>query len=160
MSGQNSLKTRRGCSEECPVPLPAAGQRSPIMRSRALTVVALLALGACSSVPSASALKEADYGARPAGSAQNSIRAAFTPLLLDAGSAQYQFSSPEQGWGRDDNGFVYGWVFWTQVNSKNQFGAYTGWKTYKVLTQNGEVHSIYEPQGNDLFGNPKFDRLR
>jgi len=130
------------------------------MRSRAFTVVALSALAACSSVPSARALQEADYGARPSGSAQNHIRAAFAPLLLEAGSAQYQFGEPEQGWGTDDSGFVYGWVFWTQVNSKNQFGAFTGWKTYKVLTQNGEVHSIYEPQGNDLFGNPKFDRLR
>jgi hypothetical protein len=125
-----------------------------------LAVLCSFALAACASVPSASKMESAEFGNRPGGGHQGDIRAAFGDLLIDSGSAEFQYGEPEQGWGRDDKGFVYGWVVWTQVNSKNQFGAFTGWHTYKVLTRDGAVHSIYEPTGNDLFGNPTFKRLR
>ncbi len=130
------------------------------MRPQVLSVLTLMTLAGCSAVPSARALQQADYGAAPGNAHRDRIRTAFAQLLIDGKSADYQFDAPEQGWGRDDQGFVYGWVVWTKVNSKNQFGAFTGWKTYKVLTTKGDVHSIYEPQGNDLFGNPKFQRVR
>lgn len=130
------------------------------MRTHVLGLAVAAVLGACAAVPSNRALEQADYGSSPGGAANDHIRAAFRDLLLDAGSAEFRFGAPEHGWGRSDQGFVYGWVIWTDVNSKNQFGAFTGWQTYKVLTTNGDVHSIYRPDGNDLFGNPKFDRLR
>ena len=125
-----------------------------------LAVLLVCGLTACASVPSASTLESAEYGGRPGGGFQSHIRTAFTDLLIDPAAAEFQYGEPEQGWGRDDKGFVYGWVVWTQVNAKNQFGAFTGWHTYKVLTRDGAVHSIYEPTGNDLFGNPTFKQLR
>ena len=125
-----------------------------------LAVLCAFAIGACSTVPSASTLQSAEFGNAPAGAWQGQIRTAFSDLLIDPKGAEFQYGQPEQGWGRDDDGFVYGWVVWTQVNTKNQYGAFTGWQTYKVLTRDGAIHSIYEPTGDDLFGNPTFKRLR
>lgn len=129
------------------------------MRTTVHALLSLTVLAACSTVPGERALREADYGRQPDGAYREAIRAAFADLLLDPGSARFEYGSPERGWGSDENGFVFGWVVWTQINSKNQFGAYTGWKTYKVLTVDGRVHSIYEPQADDAFGNPRFRRL-
>ena len=130
------------------------------MRASALALLSLLPLAACANFPSEQSLLQADYGAEPNGSHQDEIRAAFTDLLIDPGSARCEYGEPEPGWGTGEGGFVYGWVVWTRVNSKNQFGAFTGWKTYKVLTVDGKVHSIYRPLESDLFGNPRFQRLR
>lgn len=129
---------------------------APVLPLCALAV----ALTACASAPSARALEQAEYGPAPGGALQGRIRAAFQGLLLEPGSAEFRFGEPEQGWGRGDDGFAYGWVVWTDVNSKNRFGAFTGWQSYKVLTQGDEVHSIYVPKGKDLFGNPKFEQVR
>jgi hypothetical protein len=115
-------------------------------------------LAACRATPSEQALQQADYGAPPGGAHRDAIRAAFGDLLLDAASAQFDFESPEQGWGTAGGGFVYGWVVLTRVNSKNQFGAFTGWQDYKVLLVDDAVHSIYEVQGDA--GNPRFRRVR
>ena len=115
---------------------------------------------ACASSPSRQSLHQADYGKQPGRSHRNEIRTAFTDLLIDPGSSRYEYGEPEPGWGKDEEGFVYGWVVWTRVDSNNQFGASTGWQTYKVLTVNGEVHSIYRPLEPDVFGNPRFERLR
>lgn len=104
----------------------------------------LFGLLACRTAPSELALQEADYGEAPVGGHRDEIRAAFAEVLLDPASARFEYSDPEKGWGKDGLGFVYGWVVWTRVNSKNRFGAFTGWRTYKVLTVAGAVHSIYE----------------
>jgi hypothetical protein len=132
-------------------------KRTPAL---ALCCLAGLLLGACASKPSERALQDADYGPAPNGSMQGRIRAAFTSLLIEPDSAEFRYGEPEQGWGRDGSGFVFGWVVWTEVNSKNRFGAFTGWQGYKVLMQGGDVHSIYQPNGKLLFGNPKFRRAR
>lgn len=125
-----------------------------------VATITVLGLAGCANVPSESALQQANFGDEPDRNHRDRIRVAFRELLIDPSSARFKFGEPEQGWGRDDNGFVYGWVVWTEVDSKNQFGAYTGWKTYKVLLRNGEVDSVYEPAGDDMFGNPEFKRLR
>ena len=128
-------------------------------RATSFAAIAVVVLCSCASAPSDKALREAHYGDQLSGDYRGDIRGAFEGLLIDPDSAQYKYSEPEQGWGRSDKGFVYGWVVWTQVNSKNQFGAFTSWKSYKVLVREGKVHSIYEPAGNDLFGNARFKRL-
>ena len=128
-------------------------------RATTFAAIAVIVLCSCASAPSDKALREAYYGDQPSGGYQANIRAAFEGLLIDPDSAQYKYSKPEQGWGRGNKGFVYGWVVWTQVNSKNQFNAFTNWKSYKVLIHGAEV-SIYEPAENDLFGNARFKRLR
>ena len=130
------------------------------MHSCRWTVLAVLALGACAATPGAKALETANYGPTPTASLAARIREAFRPLLLDPDQAEFRCGEPEQGWGHDQKGCVYGWVIWTDVNAKNQFGAFTGWRTYKVLTVDSEVHSIYEPEGQDLFGQPKFNKVR
>lgn len=130
------------------------------MRSLPAIALAALALAACATSPGARALETADFGAEPGSGLQSRVREAFTPLLLHPGGAEFRCKEPERGWGHDQRGFVYGYVVWTEVNAKNQFGAFTGWQAYKVLTRDGEVHSIYEPQGEDLFGKPKFRKVR
>lgn len=120
----------------------------------------LVPLTACAITPSRQSLHQADYGKQPGSSHRNEIRAAFADVLIDPASSRYEYGEPEPGWGEDKNGFVYGWVVWTRVDSNNQFGVFTGWQTYKVLTVDGEVHSIYRPLEPDMFGNPRFERLR
>ena len=126
----------------------------------AVLILTLLLLPSCANAPPSDAvLRGAQYGDAPGSDHQNKIREAFEPLLIEPGSAEFEFTEPQQGWGKDQHGFVFGWVVWTEVNSKNEFGAYAGWSPYKVLLQMGDVHSIYEPSGNDLFGYPIFKQL-
>ena len=127
------------------------------MRASFLALSVLLPLAACAVAPSERSLQEADFGRKPNGSHRKKIRVAFGELLIDPDSARFEYGKPEQGWGEDDTGFVYGWVVWTKVDSKNQFGAFTGAQTYKVLTVGGKVHSIYRPTDP---GNQLFERLR
>lgn len=131
-----------------------------MMRATALATIAFMALSSCASVPSEQELQNADYGNPPGRDHQGRIRSAFESILLDPSSARFKYAAPEKGWGRGKQGFIYGWVVMTDVNSKNKFGAFTGWKTYKVLLREREVHSIYQPAGTDLFGSPEFKRLK
>lgn len=130
------------------------------MRPLPTIVLSVLAFAACATSPGEKALETANYGESPGSGLESRVRAAFDPILLHADGAEFRCKEPERGWGHDQQGFVYGWVVWTDVNAKNQFGAFTGWQSYKVLTRDGEVHSIYEPQGKDLFGKPKFRKVR
>ena len=127
----------------------------------ALAALCALALMGCASSPSATALEQADYGPAPAGF-ERDIAAAFSDLLIDPDSARFEYAPPEQGWGRteSDTDYVFGWCVMTRVNSKNQFGAFTGWRDYKVLLVDNDVHSIYSSTGNDLLGNPRYARLQ
>ena len=130
-------------------------------RPGALLALCATAFVGCASSPSATTLEQADYGAAPAGH-ESRIEAAFESLLINPDSARFEYAQPEQGWGRtaDNDDFVFGWIVMTRVNSKNQFGAFTGWRDYKVLLVDSDVHSIYSPQGNDLVGNPRYSRLQ
>ena len=127
----------------------------------AVLILTLFFLSSCVNAPPSDAiLREAHYGDAPGSDHQSKIRKAFEPLLIEPGSAKFEFGEPMEGWGKDQQGFVFGWIVWTEVNSKNEFGAYAGASPYKVLLKNGDVDSIYEPAGNDLFGDPIFERLR
>jgi len=129
-----------------------------VRKSAALVFLATLLWGCTAAPPTPEQLESASHGDKPSGY-KAKIRESFSFILLDPDSASYEFRSPEKGWGADGGSNVFGWVVWTQVNSKNRFGAYTGPIEYKVLLANDEVVGIYEPAGTDEGGDPVYERL-
>ena len=59
--------------------------------------------------------------------------------LLDAASAQIEWSEPQQGTIKTPEGKGSGYVVHITVNSRNKFGMYTGKQKYRILLRNGEV---------------------
>ena len=74
--------------------------------------------------------------------------------LKDPFSAQTQNISVD-GMGAIKNGIInggewrYGWIVSFQVNAKNGFGAYVGWRNRQVLWNKGQVWWLISPTGDD-----------
>lgn len=128
---------------------PAAEKECSMNLRKLITVVAIgagLALGGCASwqVPPESA----SYGHMPVGY-EASIRAAMENYLKDPASATYRFGKPVRAYTN------YGWaeangrqVEWTgylvkvDVNAKNGFGGYVGYKPYMILFTDNTVFRV------------------
>lgn len=110
-----------------------------------LTVAVLLT--ACASAfqrPDASA----NFGNPPQGY-EEAIKAHFDQVLKDPESARYRFSRPIKAY--TNEGLAYGgkvsWVGYlvdVQVNAKNSFGGYVGFKPYMLLFSGNSVGSKIE----------------
>lgn len=105
-----------------------------------LGAVFFLALTACAFQQPRS---DADYGAVP-GDYQQLIVAYYQDILKDPESAKYKFELPQRAYG--NTGLAYGggvtWIGMAvriQINAKNSFGGYTGFKPYTVFFTNGRV---------------------
>jgi hypothetical protein len=79
----------------------------------------------------------ADYGSPPQGY-EEAIKARFEQVLKDPESARYRFGRPVKAY--TNEGLAYGgkvsWVGYlvdVQVNAKNSFGGYVGFKPYMVF---------------------------
>jgi hypothetical protein len=126
------------------------------MRTIAL-LLAMLALSSCASTavkPEEAA--KLNYGAAPA-QPEEDAKAYFETRLKDPRSAEYRFKKPFRGYTREipiSGGGVRtaGWVMITQVNAKNGFGGYTGWKTYRLFFKDGKL--LGEFDGNDWYSEP------
>lgn len=101
----------------------------------ALFVTSLLFTGACGG-PSQRDLETADFGTLPA---EQVYKAAivdyFERTLKDPASAQFKWGEPYKGYmgGKGLTGYHYGWVVPVEVNAKNSFGGYSGFKLYTFL---------------------------
>jgi hypothetical protein len=93
---------------------------------------------ACLARPTAQQLAAADPGPYPENYG-HLIREAFKPLLFDPFSAQYEFGTPEKGWTNRGGQIRYGWYFPGQVNAKNRFGGYVGYKPFGAVIRDGQV---------------------
>jgi hypothetical protein len=76
---------------------------------------------------------------------QEQIPGYFETILKDPESARYRYGTPFKG--QINKGLIsgggiqwIGWVFPVQINAKNSFGGYTGYKTHYVLTTNGRIY--------------------
>jgi len=89
-----------------------------------------------------------DFGQRPSNFEQ-AVKEYFYPKLKDGESARYIFSEPIKAY-RNDGALFGGEISWSgwlvdvQINSKNGFGGYTGFKKYIVIFENGYIKEYYE----------------
>jgi len=78
--------------------------------------------------------------------------------LKDPFSAKYRFKSkPVKGYTRKapisgGDPDIFGYIVYVEVNAKNSFGAYVGWKEYTLLIKNGNVITSITP--NSYFDEP------
>ena len=110
------------------------------MRSIAFVIGCLL-LASCVSTER---LKTADYGPPPI-NPQKQVVDWLHDHLKDPDSAKVEYRRLLKGWIRDGlimGGKVhYGWILPVSVNSKNGFGAYTGFKDYDFFFDGGLLYA-------------------
>lgn len=118
-----------------------------------LALVVTLCLSACATVktPAAGDMANADFG-QPMTQAQveEQVHIFFDATLKDPGSAQIMCGNFKTGWMKDRAIFAktvtYGYRIDCQVNAKNSYGGYTGFKSYKFLARDGRLQLGYEVQ--------------
>jgi len=112
-----------------------------------MIILSVSILGACNKMGdrvSDTITMNADYGEYPE-NYQEIVKTAMVDLLKDPYSAQYRFKTePFKAYLREApiNGgdpFMYGYMVYVDVNAKNSFGGYVGWKEYRLLIRNGKV---------------------
>jgi len=113
-----------------------------------LTVL-LVFLSGCVHAPPAPHFTAADYGPLPV-HYEETIKQYFETALKDPFSAQYKFQKPEQGYtykvfvsGGANNP---GWLVNVDVNAKNSYGAYVGWKRYSFLIKDENIIWSQSPE--------------
>jgi hypothetical protein len=107
-------------------------------------------------------LAKADYGA-PISQAEAEAKAsAFLKRhLKDPDSAKIEWGTVQTGWIRDApiNGgqLRFGYVLDANINAKNSYGAYSGYKPYKFLFFNSSLVSAYAQQElRDSYGSTPY----
>lgn len=103
-----------------------------------------LLVAACASGPTPEQLASADYGRDLTIAECESIAQSFiAESLKDPGSAQFRGGQCYRGnWGSVPvlgMGVEFGWIQKGQVNGKNAYGGYVGFRSYQVLIRNGSV---------------------
>lgn len=83
------------------------------------------------------------------------VKRHFDSFLLDGESARFKFQTPVRGYA--NQGLVHGggvrWTgYWVRVdvNAKNSFGGYVGWRPYIVLLATTGVYQIVEGESHPL----------
>ncbi|MCC8686085.1 hypothetical protein [Xanthomonas campestris] len=106
---------------------------------------ASLAVAGCASAPTQQAISSADYGTpMTPQECQTVAREHITRLLKDPSSAQFRDEpSCDRGWSGKapllGMEAAFGYTQTGQVNGKNAFGGYVGFRQYQVLMRNGRV---------------------
>lgn len=88
----------------------------------------------------------AEFGPQP-DNYEEKIKEHFQGILRDPQSAVYQFGEPQKGYA--NNGWAlggevawHGWLVDVEINAKNGFGGYTGFKPYVVYFKNDGVYKV------------------
>lgn len=88
---------------------------------------------------------------------KRAVNAYFKYSLKDPDSANYEWGAIELGtWkGAFEKYGTPGWIADVQVNAKNSYGAYIGYKPYKFIFRSGSIVEIYqyENRHQDWFPN-------
>jgi len=98
-----------------------------------------------------------NWGERPTpAQVESAVKRHFEFALKDAESARYQISTPYRGYA-NEGALAGGGIRWAgylvdvQVNAKNSFGGYTGYKPYQVLlTRDMNVYRAVEGSSHVL----------
>ncbi len=104
----------------------------------------LLVLTGCASGPTTEEISKADYGRNMTAAECVAIaEQVVANRLRDPSSAQFRHSPCYQGnWSSVPvlgMSVEFGWLQQGQVNAKNAFGGYVGFRPYQVLIRNGAV---------------------
>ncbi len=121
-------------------------------RSICITVALVALVASCASAPpTPDQLASADYGSPISQyEAQAKAEAFFNRYLKDPDSALIEWGTVETGWLREapiyGGQLRFGYILDANVNAKNSFGGYTGYKPYRFLFFNGSLVSAYGQQ--------------
>lgn len=101
-------------------------------------------LAACASGPTPEQFSTANYGREiPAAECVSVAERVIANSLKDPSSAQFRHAQCYQGyWGSAPilgMGVQFGWIQIGEVNGKNSYGGYVGFRPYKVLIRDGEA---------------------
>ncbi len=104
--------------------------------------------GCAGGPPTAEQIAAADYGS-PISQADAQAKATsyLKTTLKDPSSAQIDWDKVDKGWMRDaaiqGGQLYYGYKLDANVNAKNSFGGYVGYRKYMFLFQNGNLAHVY-----------------
>jgi len=101
-------------------------------------------------------IASANYGTYPA-NYEELVKSYHGRKLKDPFSAQYQISTPIEGYTRKapiagGEADSFGYMVLAHVNAKNSYGGYTGWKPHWFFIMNGFV--VGEVVSNPWFDEP------
>lgn len=103
-----------------------------------LCMAAVLAMLTGCATPTPEELSIADYGSYPS-NYERIIKNYLRSSLKDPDSAQLTFlNSPKSGW-NGLGGAKYGYIVCAQINGKNSFGAYVGYRPAYFMIKNDVV---------------------
>jgi|SaaInl5LU_22_DNA_1037371.scaffolds.fasta_scaffold27240_2 hypothetical protein len=116
-----------------------------------LTMICFILSACASRPPTSEELASADYGSIISQTdAQKQAERFFSNMLKDPYSVQYQWGSVYQGWMRHapihGGGLVFGYILEVNVNAKNSYGGYVGFKPYRFVFYNGTIKTVYGQQ--------------
>lgn len=111
---------------------------------RRLTLALLPLIAACASGPTPEQLAAADYGAETHPAECTALaEKVIADALKDPSSAQFRSAPCFKGYWRSvpllGMDLAYGWIQQGEVNGKNVYGGYVGFRPYKALIKNGSV---------------------
>lgn len=114
------------------------------------TLVVLVA-GCASMPPTAEELARAEYGSPISQQEAEAKASAFLKQhLKDPDSAKIEWGTVQKGWMREapihGGQLRFGYILTANINAKNSFGAYIGYKPYQFIFLNGSVVSVYAQQ--------------
>ena len=109
--------------------------------------VALLA--SCATTPLDEELCHTGYGAPLTTDWRSAIRSWFHDQLKDPSSAQYEFTQPRKGYARtppsEGEKLVVGYKVIAEVNAKNTYGDYAGFRPYLFIFRNNAIAYVFGP---------------
>ena len=104
-----------------------------------LIVLAAFLLGGCVSAPTSEEMSSADYGPSPS-NYEATVREYLSQNLKDPYSYDLKFLfEPRKDWSGLGARKQFGYAVCANVNAKNSFGAYTGFKLMYFLIRNDQV---------------------
>ena len=111
----------------------------------------ILVSGCASKTPTVEELAKADYGA-PISQQEAEARASalLKRYLKDPDSAKIEWGAVQTSWIREapihGGQLRFGYLLTANINAKNSYGAYTGYKPFQFLFFNGSLVSAYAQQ--------------
>ena len=120
-----------------------------ILSSILFAVVSLAGCANNASIADPALIQDADYGPYPQ-NLEETVKNHFSMSLFDPFSAQYQIGKPYKGYLREapikgGEPTVFGYIVNINVNAKNRYGAYVGWKGYRLMIRDDGVVSEIHP---------------
>lgn len=123
--------------------------KTNLSRILIVLILTLLLLSACASgPPTREELSSADYGSPISQQdAEAQAEQFLRGYLKDPDSAIYEWNPVGRGWVREapiyGGGLKFGYILRGNVNARNSFGGYTGFKPYEFAFYNGNIISVY-----------------